>query len=120
MATSTIPNPNPEVITIPLSINSQGATGSGEVKVCGRVATISASIRPNTTGTELALAWLQGGSSGMYANYAPSSSVWLSCDFYTTQTNEAEAKMGSDTNLRINTPIKDVDLKISGTWITKG
>lgn len=120
MATSTIPNPNPEVITIPLSINDAGATGSGFVKVCGRVATLSATIHPTMTGINLGLAWMQGGGTGVYAKYAPSDNVWLSCDFYGSATGRAEARMQPDTLLIVSTPISDVDLKISGTWITNG
>lgn len=121
IVTSTIPDLN-KIITIPLTINSQGATGSGEVKVCGRVATISALIRPIITGTTMSLGWLQGGGTGIYASYAPSSTVWLSCDSYDASGTRAtaEARMLSDTVLSVSTQVKEVDFKISGTWITKG
>lgn len=113
-------NPN-TIVTVPFSINTSGATGHAEVKVSGRVATISGVIRPSVTGTNLSLGWLQGGASGIYADYAPSDNVWLSCDMYDASGTRArsEAEMKSDAVLSVSTYIKDVDLKISGSWITK-
>lgn len=122
MAVSKIANPNLEIITVPIRINNEGATGSGSVKVCGRVATLSAIINPLASGSNLALAWLAGGSSGQYARYAPSDNVWLSCDSYDSggTRGTAEAKMKSDTYIEFNSPVKNVEFKISGSWITKG
>lgn len=125
MATSTIPNPNPEIVTLTLSINTGGSvSGYGKVKICGRVATLSATIEMPTSGSSLidfGAAWIPGQGSGIYAKYLPEEDVWLSCDYYKNNvTTTAEAKMNTNGVVMINTPTGGMQLKISGSWITKG
>lgn len=121
MATSMIPNPN-KVTSIPLTINTDAASGSGTITVCGRVASLTATITPNITGLELSLAWIPGTTSGMYAWAVPLNTTWLSCDYYhnTETAGQAEAEFTTGGLLRVWTPVKDKGFKISGTWITKG
>lgn len=110
-------NSNLVVKSTPLTVNTQGATGSGMVYKYGRICVLTATIRPTTTGIELSLAWIPN---TYAASWKPIGNVWLSCDFYASNiTSTAEAKMqASDGVLRVSTPAKDVDLKISGAWIS--
>ena len=122
MATSTIDNPN-KVTTVNLSINTDGATGSGTIVVSGRVATISALINSTGTGADRTLAWIPDAAnpSGIYEWIKPLQSTWLSCNYYhSSGEQEAEARMLSTGYLNVSTPIANKDLKICGAWITKG
>ncbi len=112
-----------KVIEVPLIINDQGATGSGRIIVCGRIATLSATITPTTSGITLNLAWISDATnpSGLYEWCKPMYDWWLSCDFYRTNDGQAaEARMLANGHLSVSTPFYNRDLKISGTWITKG
>lgn len=120
MATSTIPNPN-KIEAISLTINSS-TSGSGTITVCGRVATLSASIHA-VSGIGNGVAWIPGAKgSDANSHLYPMSTIWLSCDSYDASGTRAtgEAWMGADGVLYVSTANADEDLKISGSWITKG
>ena len=113
MATSTIPNPN-KIITKTLSLNSSAASGSGTVTVCGRIATLTAKIHNNVTGTSLTLAAFD-------ASYAPITDTWLSVCAYASDGLIAEANVKTDGKIVFAIPSGYAkDMKISGAWVTKG
>lgn len=115
--------PNEGLTSFNLTINTAGATGSASVYVYDRVATITGTIHPTNAGVDLSLAWIPDNSNpnGIYERFKPMGSQWLSCNYYKSNISAtAEAKMDASGILKINIPIADVDLKISGTWITKG
>lgn len=123
MATGKASIPN-EIVTIPLTINSGSGTGSGEVKVCGRIAVITAVFIVTNAGTNIGIAWLPGQASGQYAKYAPSTNGdhWLSCDYYGSIGKTCEAWATTEGIIKVSVP-QDANgkyLKVSGTWITKG
>lgn len=104
---------------VAFTVNTQGATGSGTLVKYGRMVQLAAIIRPNQTGSNLSLGWIPD-RNGSRSHWAPTMNSWISCDYYGSQTQHAEASMEADGVLKVNTPIKDVDLKVSGCWISKG
>lgn len=119
MATSTISNPD-KIIECTITIND-GFSGSGKLIVCGRIATLSLVVNCHHAGIDLGVAWIPGQSSGVYAKYLPNEDRWLSCDFYMNNvTASAEANIDTNGVIKVNTPISGRDLKITGSWVTKG
>ena len=99
------------VSTANITINTAGASGSGYVQKCGKVVSLSATITPTMTGTNLMLASIPSG-------YRPSQRKWLACGFYHSTAYEAEAYVEASGALGVSTTVMSVGLKISGTWIT--
>lgn len=110
-------NSNLTVQSIALTVNSAGARGSGTIYKYGRICILTATITPITTGTDLSLGWIPN---AYVSSWRPIGNTWLSCSYYKNNiTATAEAKIQSaDGVLKVATPIKDVDLKISGAWIS--
>lgn len=106
----------PTVVEQAITINTNaGATGSGYIRVWGKVVTLNAQLRYPSSGTNLSLAWLPGQSIN---SYKPSSNTWLSCTYYSSSSKQAEAKIESNTgNIVVSQPEGNVDLKISGSWV---
>ena len=91
-----------------------GATGSGFIRVYGRVVTLTLQLNYPSTGTNLRLAWLTGQSNNPYK---PVRDIWLSCDYYSSTGSKAEAQIRPDGGIFVNQPEGGKDLKISGAWV---
>ena len=98
-----------------MNTNAAGAEGTIHLIKCGRIVTVTGVIKPTITGTVLNLCFMPSGKE----NFKPSfTQIWLSCDYYTTAgTNQAEAYMTTDGVLVMSTPVKNVEMKISGAYV---
>lgn len=96
-------------------LNKNGSvTGSVSVTTFGRVGTLTGILRYPGAGTSLMLAAMPEN----LRQYAPSSTINLSCDFYSDNAS-AEAFLNSSGQILVNQPVGDVNLKLSGSWIIK-
>lgn len=102
-----------KIVNFNCNTNSS-VTGSVSVTAFGRVGTLTGVLRYPGAGTSLMLAAMPEN----LRQYAPSSTINLSCDFYTTGSG-AEAFLNSDGQVLVNQPVGGVDLKLSGTWIIR-
>lgn len=102
-----------KIVNFNLNTNNS-VTGSVSVTTFGRVGTLTGVLRYPSAGTSLLLAAMPED----FRQYAPSSTINLSCDFYSNG-QCAEAFLNSDGQIYINQPVGGVDLKLSGSWIIK-
>lgn len=103
------------VSTVDMNTNSAGGSGTIHLIKFGNVVTVTGTFRPSTTGTNLNVAFMPSG----YDSFKPSfTTVWLSCDWYTTSgQNRAEASITTAGTLVLSTPVSNVDIKISGAYV---
>lgn len=98
------------------SCNLNGSVSGGvSVETCGRIGTLSGTLRYPSAGISLMLAAFPSDKT----QYAPGADINLSCDFYSRDVS-AEAFLNSSGQILVNQPAGDYILKISGTWIIDG